>query len=290
MSGSSRAADHILPARSPLILITNDDGITSPGLEAAVRAAWGLGEIVVAAPDQQWSGAGRCMSFSQDGRIRRYPLCVDGQPVTAYQVGASPALVVLHAVLELVERQPALVIAGINYGENVGQDITGSGTVGAALQGAACGIPSLACSLQTPKEMHRAHGEGVDFSAAAHFTRLFARALLCHRLPGDAAVLKLDVPATATPDTPWRVTRVSRCPYYINLPRPRAARLPRELPPEGIAVGLEYTYPPNPEATEPDSDIYTLCVERCVSVTPLSLDLTARVDLRGLEALLRASA
>ena len=93
-----------------------------------------------------------------------------------------------------------------------------------------------------------------------------------------------------SPDTPWRVTRVSRCPYYVNLPRPRAAALPCELPPEGIAVGLEYTYPPNPEATEPDSDIYALCVERLVSVTPLSLDLTARVDLRRLEALLRAGA
>ncbi len=230
------------------------------------------------------------MSFSQDGRIRRYPLCVGGQPVTAFQVGASPALAVLHAVLELVERQPALLIAGINYGENVGQDITGSGTVGAALQGAACGIPSLASSLQTPKEMHRAHGQGVDFSAAAHFTRLFARALLRHRLPGDAAVLKLDVPASATPATPWRVTRVSRCPYYVNLARPRAVSLLDELPPEGIEVGLEYTYPPNPETTEPDSDIYALCVERVVSVTPLSLDLTARVSLPSLEALLRAGA
>lgn len=279
------------PVRSgrPLILVTNDDGIASPGLLAAVRAVLPLGEVVVAAPDQQWSGAGRGFWTSPEGRIVRYPLEVDGQPITAYQIGASPALVVLQAVIELMPRPPALLIAGINYGENLGSDITGSGTIGAALQGAALGIRSLACSLQTPKEAHREHIQTIDFAAAAHFTQLFARAMLGCRLLPDVDVLKVDVPADASPQTPWRVTRVSRAPYYVNLPLQRTVALPEGLPTEGVEVGLDYTFPSCPEKTEPDSDIYAVCVEHAVSVTPLSIDLTARVDLSAFEVLLRTA-
>nr|HID14911.1 hypothetical protein [Anaerolineae bacterium] len=208
--------------RNPLIVVTNDDGIASPGLRAAVRAALPLGELLVVAPDRQWSGAGRSMSRGPGGRISRSPLEVDGQTVTAYQVDASPASVVLHALLELTPRRPALLISGINYGENLGTDVTISGTVGAALQGAALGIPALAASLQTPKETHTSPSDNVDFTAAIHFTRLFARRLLTTSLPFDVDLLKLDVPSDATPETPWRLTRVSRHVYFVPIPPQRA--------------------------------------------------------------------
>jgi len=128
--------------RNPLILITNDDGITSPGLRATVRAALPLGEPLVVAPDQQWSGAGRSMPPGTKGYISRVPLETDGHLVTAYQANASPALAMAHALLELAPRRPAFLISGINYGENLGTDTTISGTVGAALQAANHGIPS----------------------------------------------------------------------------------------------------------------------------------------------------
>ena len=263
----------------PLIVVTNDDGIASPGLRAAVRAALSLGELLVVAPDQQWSGAGRSMPQGPEGRISRYPLEVDGQPVTAYQVDASPASVVLHALLELIPRRPALLISGINYGENLGTDVTISGTVGAALQGAALGIPALAASLQTPKETHTNPSDSVDFTAAIHFTRLFARRLLTASLPFDVDLLKLDVPSDATPETPWRLTRVSRHVYFVPVPPQRTS----------LAEPARIDYAPlaHPERTEPDSDIYALAVDRVVSVAPLSLDLTSRTDPGEMEALLR---
>ena len=262
-----------------MIVVTNDDGIASPGLRAAVRAALSLGELLVVAPDQQWSGAGRSMPQGPEGRISRYPLEVDGQPVTAYQVDASPASVVLHALLELIPRRPALLISGINYGENLGTDVTISGTVGAALQGAALGIPALAASLQTPKETHTNPSDSVDFTAAIHFTRLFARRLLTASLPFDVDLLKLDVPSDATPETPWRLTRVSRHVYFVPVPPQRTS----------LAEPARIDYAPlaHPERTEPDSDIYALAVDRVVSVAPLSLDLTSRTDPGEMEALLR---
>lgn len=270
------------PDQDPLILITNDDGIASPGLRAAVEAALPLGEILVAAPDQQWSGAGRSMPSGPKGHIYRYPLEVDGQPVTAYQVDASPALVVIHAVLELAPRRPALLISGINFGENLGTDVTISGTVGAALQGAAMRIPALAASLQTPKETHANPSESIDFATAVHFTRLFAQHLLIASLPFDTDLLKLDVPSDATPETPWRLTRVSRHSYFVSA-RPQRRYL-------GEPGRIDYDPLPHPERTEPDSDIYALAVDRIVSIAPVSLDLTSRADRGEMEALLRGPA
>ncbi|NLF02414.1 MAG: hypothetical protein GX601_15700 [Anaerolineales bacterium] len=274
----------------PLILITNDDGIASHGLRAAVQAARPLGEILVVAPARQLSGSGRGIWADPQGAIRRYPLVVDGQSVTAYEVGASPALVVLHGIIELAPRQPALVISGINFGENVGADVTGSGTVGAALQAAACGVPCLASSLQTPKEHHKTNSHEVDFAAAVHFTRLFARSILDCTLPADVDLLKMDIPADATPQTPWRFTRVSKYPYYETPPASRRRLADGLLPAEGAPAGLDYDAMTAPEQTEPDSDIYALRVDRVVSVAPLSLDLSSRVNLAELHALLEAIA
>jgi 5'-nucleotidase len=262
----------------PLILVTNDDGIESPGLRAAARAVFPLGDILVVAPNRQWSGAGRSMPHNLQGRVSPYPLNLDGRPLAAFQVDASPAVAVLHALLELSDRTPALLISGINYGENVGADVTISGTVGAALEGAINGLPALAVSLQTPKETHTRPSEGVDFNAAIHFTRLFARHLLEISLPFDADLLKLDVPSDATPDTPWRLTRVSRHTYFTPVP-------PRR---ESLTEPTRIDYEPlcHPELTEPDCDIYALAVDRVVSVAPLSRDLTSRVDRGAIEELL----
>jgi 5'-nucleotidase len=312
----------------PLILVTNDDGIASPGLRAATQAALPLGEVLVVAPARQWSGAGRSMPRGDEGRISRYPLEVDGQPVMAYQVDSSPALVVVHAVLELVPYRPALLISGINYGENMGTDITVSGTVGAALQGADLGIPALAVSLQTPKETHANPSDNVDFSAAIHFTRLFARWMLQVTLPFDTDVLKLDVPDDATPETPWRLTRVSRHAYFVAAPPQRTNSKDAASPPplvgraggekifplvggdgeretlsrvegnggnrdpflvEEVGGHIDYNPLTHPERTEPDSDIYALAVDHVVSVAPVSLNLTARVDRGEMEALLHGS-
>jgi 5'-nucleotidase len=261
----------------PLILVTNDDGITSPGLRAAVEAALPLGEILVVAPSRQWSGAGRSMPQT-DGRIMPFSMTVAGQSIAAFQTDASPALIVLYAVLELAPRRPSLLISGINFGENMGSDVTISGTVGATLQAAVCGVPALASSLQTPKETHVAMSDDIDFATAIHFTHLFAQRMLGLELPHDVDVLKIDVPDSATPQTPWRLTRASRRAYFVTVPPERTDST--------HPWTLDYTSIAEPETAEPDSDIYALAADRIVSVAPLSIDLTSRADFAKLGALL----
>jgi 5'-nucleotidase len=261
------------------ILLTNDDGIQSPGLWAAAEALAGLGYVTVAAPRDQSSGAGRSLPATSDGIIRSEVVNVRGKDWTVYAVGGSPAQAVLHGILEIMPRRPDLVVTGINYGENVATGITISGTVGAAMEAAANDIPALAMSLETGREHHRSYSTTVDFSTAAHFTTYFARLMLEKQLPFDVDMLKVDVPSTATPDTAWQLTRLDRQRYYEPLPAQRASWEERGPVDYREQARLD---------CESDSDVYALRVRRLVSVTPLSLDFTSRVDLGELERFLRA--
>nr|BAL53203.1 stationary-phase survival protein SurE [uncultured Chloroflexota bacterium] len=260
------------------ILLTNDDGIGSPGLWTAAEALSALGFVTVVAPRHQSSGMGRSLPNTSDGIIYEETVQVKGESWKVYSVGGSPAQAVLHGILEIMPQPPHLVVSGINYGENVGLGVTISGTVGAALEAAALGYPALAVSLETDQRYHLSHSTEVDFSAAAHFTALFARLLLEKEMPFDVDVLKVEVPSDATPETPWEVTRLSRQRYYEPVPPKRSSWS------EPAKVG----YIERAQAAEENSDVYVLREKRHVAVTPLSLDLTSRVDLTALEQLLRA--
>lgn len=264
----------------PQILLTNDDGIRSAGLWAAAEALSELGFVTVAAPREQYSGAGRSMPHGSDGVLREEEVTVHGVTWTVYAVGGSPAQTVQHAILELMPRPPDLVVAGINHGENLTVSITISGTIGAALEAAAFGVPAIAVSLEMPKEKQWGQTDA-DFSAAAHFTTHFGRLLMQgDRLP-DVDVLKIDVPSDALRGTPWRVTRLSRSQYYVPV------NPGREHLTEPVRVDFEIRY--DEDLLEPDSDVYAVRVAREVSVTPLSLDMTSRVDLPEVERRLRKS-
>ena len=263
----------------PLILVTSDDGIESPGLRAAVRAALGLGEVLISAPGGQQTSAGRGQPSSFDGAIHEVEYVVDGRQVPAYAMYGSPAQAVLYALIEIVPRRPALCISGINFGENVGSGITVSGTVGAALEAADHGVPSLAVSLETDKAYHYSYSDDEDFSGAAHFTRLFGERMLARSMPPDVDVLKVEVPSDARPNTPWRITRVSRQRYYRALSSGRRSLIEKRQ--------LDYETAFDRATLEPDSDIYALRIDRVVAVSPVSLDMTSRVALGQVEVLLR---
>lgn len=261
----------------PLILVTNDDGIDSRGLWAAVEAVLPLGEVLVVAPDRQWSGGGRSMPPDVSGRLTLASRWVNGVQVTAYAVDASPALAVVHGVLELAPRLPSLVVSGINSGANLGVEVTISGTVGAALEGGAFGIPALAVSLEMDPAYHLTSSNEADYTAAIEFTRCFACQLLLNKLPDDVDALNVNVPAGATPHSPWRLTRLSRRRYFVPLPPDRANGRGRP----GYRLMEDY------QAAEPDSDVWAVEVDGVVSATPLSLDLTARVNMRSVDRHLR---
>ncbi len=263
-----------MPAK-PQILLTNDDGIHSPGLWAAAAALSRLGFVTVAAPREQASGAGRSFPGVSDGIIHEQNVHVNGQVWKAYAVGGTPSQVTLHAILEIMPQKPDLVVSGINYGENVSTSISASGTVGAAMEGASLGIPSLAVSLQTEMRHHNTNSAEVDFSTAAHFTALFGCLLLERPLPPGVDLLKIDIPSDATPETPWAWTRLSPFTYYRSLKPERASW--------GIPGRLGYEMNFDLEREPQDSDVYVLLKKRLVSVTPLTLDMTARVAPKDLE-------
>jgi 5'-nucleotidase len=261
------------------ILLTNDDGIQSPGLWAAAEALSSLGFVHVAAPRDQFSGAGRSLPITSDGIITPQQVTVHGKEWTVYSIGGTPAQAVQHAILEILPVKPDLVVSGINYGENVGTGITVSGTVGAAMEAASLGIPSLAISLETDQAHHLSYSTEVAFSAAAVFAVFFGKLLLDLKMPPDVHLLKVDVPRGATPDTPWKITRLSRSRYYEPLPPERKAWS------DSARVG--YTLLGDPSRDDPGSDVYTLLVDKVVSVTPLSLDLTSRINLQDLDSFLK---
>lgn len=264
----------------PQILLTNDDGILSPGLWAAAASLSKLGYVTVTAPRDQCSGMGRSLPSTSDGIIEEKQVQVNDQEWTVYSIGGSPAQTVLYGILDVMKRKPDLVVSGINYGENVATGVTISGTVGAALEGAALGIPSLAVSLEAAPEFHLSYSEEVSFLVAAEFTYRFAEIILQKQFPADVDVLKVDIPSDASVDTPWQLTRISRQRYY----EPIAP----ERPSWGDPGMLSYREAGQLDNEPKDTDVFALRKKRIVSVTPLSLDLSSRVDLDELERNMRA--
>ncbi len=265
----------IMNSNKPQILLTNDDGIKSPGLWSAAEALSSLGFVHVVAPREQSSGAGRSLPTESDGCLHEEEVHVNGKTWNVHAIGGTPAQAVLHGILEITPKKPDIVVSGINYGLNVGTGITISGTVGAALEAAAAGIPALAISLDTDSKYHRSYSTDVNFSTAAYFTAYFAQLLLKHNLPNDVHVLKVEIPAEATPDTPWQMTRLSMVRYYTSV-RPNRQNTSCE-------GKIGYRISDNWDTAPPNSDVHTVHIKKMISVTPLSLDLTSRVDLDALE-------
>lgn len=257
-------------AAAPLILLVNDDGIKSPGLLALAQGMSGIGELLIVAPEKQQTSMGRALAGT--GRTTAVDYRVAGRKVAAYAVAGSPALAVRVALFGVAKRRPALIVSGINYGENVGSGLTASGTIGAAIEGAADGLAALAISRATLPEFNKSYSDSIDFRAAAHFARLFALLVLKAGLPAGAEVLNINVPEGASERTPWRWTRPGRSSYYRSI-----VRIGKRGP---FLAGTEVYV--NPATLRPDWDIQATAVDRVVSVSPLRFDLAAEIQPREL--------
>jgi 5'-nucleotidase len=263
----------------PLILVTNDDGIQSPGIHALARELTPLGEVILVAPREQYSSSGRSHLLSSDGIIEEKTFEFTSAEYKAYAVGGTPAQSVLTGLLQILPRRPDLTVSGINYGENFGTGITVSGTVGAALEAACFGIPAIAVSLQLEDiGGFDKHDPDVDFSTSAFFTRKFSHMILENGLPEQVDLLKIEVPAHANRQTGWRITRLARQMYYV--PHFDAGKWQEK---GGIGYKINVTR----DEVSPDSDIYTVVYDQLVSVTPLTVDMTAGFDLSAWEKSLK---
>ena len=165
----------------PLILVTNDDGIHSPGIRALAEALKDLGEVHVVAPDREQSACSHSLTL-------KHPLRVEKLDERLHAVDGTPADCVNLACAKLLPQRPDLVCSGINRGGNLGDDVFYSGTVGGAREGVFFGIPSIAFSLASKAE--------TDYSHAAAFASKLAGEVLERGLP-PATLLNVNVPAGA---------------------------------------------------------------------------------------------
>ena len=256
----------------PLILITNDDGIDSPGLHAAVEALMPMADIIIAAPVDQQTASGRSLRALPEAVFEPRSIDIDGKDIKGWCLNASPATTVRHALQCLcTDRKPDMVVSGINFGENIGTNVTASGTVGAAIQSAVWDIKSLAVSLEVPPEFHYEHGE-VDWSEAILILRRAVVKFLASDWPRDVYILKIDIPDTADQNTPWRVCRQSREPgWWGFVPDASVAST------AGSTIG---TRGPRPGKTwHAEDDMAVLLGRKEVTITPLSVDTTSRIPL-----------
>ncbi|MBN1312014.1 MAG: 5'/3'-nucleotidase SurE [Anaerolineae bacterium] len=251
-------------------MVTNDDGILSPGLVAAAEAVAPLGELLIVAPRYQQTAMGQAFPKGDDvGIIEEFKLAVNDKMVTGYGVHGSPAQAVSHAILELAEKKPELCVSGINYGENVGLTLMVSGTVGAAFEATTYDIPAIAISqVVAPELYHAAEYPLVNWDAAGHFTRHFAERVLKEKLPSEIAVLNVNVPASATTESAIRLTTQGQQKYFI-------LRKPSK---RDFSLGYDLELDPaiDTDKMEESSDIKAVLVDKVVSVTPLAWNLTAK--------------
>ena len=132
-------------AKRPLILVTNDDGITAPGIRALIEVANGIGDVVVVAPDSPQSGMGHAITINST--LECTAINVDGGPQKEYQSSGTPADCVKLAINELMDRKPDLCVSGINHGSNSSINVIYSGTMSAAIEAGIEGVPAIGFSL-----------------------------------------------------------------------------------------------------------------------------------------------
>jgi 5'-nucleotidase len=242
----------------PRILVTNDDGIFSEGIERLAAALSEVGDVYTVAPDQERSAAGHALTLD-------VPLRAKEIGEKRWSVNGTPTDCVNWGVLHLLrDERPGLLFSGINLGLNLGDDVTYSGTVSAAFEGALLGIPSVAVSQEIEK--------GFTFDAAAEFATRLARHLLGKALPPKTLV-NVNVPAGEVRGV--RVGRLGTRRYgetVIEKTDPRGR--PYYWIGSAIPVG----------ELEEGTDIIAVS-QKSISLTPIHLDLTAYHAMELLEGI-----
>ncbi|GHA53545.1 5'/3'-nucleotidase SurE [Pontibacter akesuensis] len=165
----------------PLILVSNDDGITAPGIRTLVKVAMKVGEVVVVAPNSPQSGMGHAITIGNTLRLDR-SIALEDLGVEAYECSGTPADCVKlakHHVLR--DRQADLVVSGINHGSNSSISVLYSGTMSAAIEAAIEGLPAIGFSLCD-------YGHEADFSHTEEFVEKIIRQAIAHRIPDNTAL------------------------------------------------------------------------------------------------------
>jgi 5'-nucleotidase len=266
------------PFRTPAmhILVTNDDGVTAPGLLALAQEMRRFGEVSVVAPDHNWSASGHVKTMHRPMRVKEVRLA-DGSQALASD--GAPSDCVALALLGLLPEKIDLVVSGINPNANIGHDVTYSGTVTAAMEAAIWGIPGIAVSLNSPEN----HSGDLEYGPAARVALRVARSLMAYQTPcpenivACAGVL-LNVNVPYLNDGELRGVRITRQGLRVY-----RDELVKRLDPRGRPYYWIGGQAPT-GIVEEGTDFGALSAGY-VSITPLQLDLTDTARLPDLTRL-----
>lgn len=237
----------------PQLLLTNDDGIYAEGISALRAALLEVGEVTIVAPERPRSASGHAITLHKPLRADRVPLPWGGEGYASNGTPSDCVVLGLYALMPHCD----LVISGINLGPNLGEDLTYSGTVSAAMEGAICGKPAIAASI--------AAYEHPEFGPTARFIARLARQVLHHGLPPDI-LLNVNVPNL--PEDALAGVAITH-----QGKRRYDGRVERRVDPRGRPyywLGGETI----PDIDEEGSDGATIVAGK-ISVTPLHLNLTS---------------
>jgi 5'-nucleotidase len=241
------------------ILVTNDDGIFSDGLRALADALASVGEVTIVAPASEQSASAHSLTLTRPLRIRQ-------QGERQYSIDGTPTDCVTLALTKILADQlPQIVVSGINYGPNLGDDVTYSGTVAGALEASVFGLPGIAVSLATRSQF--------DFLPAAEFTAELTRRVLASGLP-EGTILNVNVPPG-----PIRGARLTNQGIKVA-----SSEIVEGLDPRGRPyywIGEQQI-----SWKEDEGSDHAAIAKGYVSITPLRTDMT---DYRALEFLRQRS-
>ncbi len=249
-------------AQRPLILVTNDDGITAPGIRTLICVMNIIGDVVVVAPDSPQSGMGHAITVNATLHIEKVD--IDGKQ-TEYSCSGTPADCVKLAVREILDRKPDICVSGINHGSNSSINVIYSGTMSAALEAGIEGIPAIGFSLLD-------YNWNANFEHCKFFIETIARQVLDNGLP-EGVVLNVNLPNLDKKDIKG-----------IKICRQARANWVEEFDKRTNPMGRDYYWLAgefvNMDSGE-DTDEWAL-ENGYVSVVPVQFDLTAHHAIKNL--------
>ncbi|RNC84119.1 MAG: 5'/3'-nucleotidase SurE [Winogradskyella sp.] len=186
--------------RKPLILVTNDDGITAPGIRTLINVMTTIGDVVVVAPDSPQSGMGHAITI--DSTLYVEKVVIDDGPQQEYSCSGTPADCVKLAIREVLDRKPDLCVSGINHGSNSSINVIYSGTMSAALEAGIEQIPAIGFSLLD-------YSWGADFEHCKSVVKTITKNVLNHGLPKDV-ILNVNIPKNQNAINGIKICRQAR--------------------------------------------------------------------------------
>lgn len=257
------------------ILVTNDDGVYSSGIFAAYESVKDLGRATIVAPAMQKSAVGRSLSVFDPIRVNK--IRVNG--IEAYSVGGTPTDAIILGIYAILDKKPHLVLSGFNIGENLStESVTTSGTVCAALEAASHGIPAIAASVQILEEKYKFEENGFtgNFEMPKKVINRIAAKLLRHGLPENVDLLNINFPASVGEDTEIEITHLAKKVYRTKAEKRQDPRGRTYYWIDGELI----------REAEEGSDVHAVLKKGNISITPLTLDSTAKIDLKQIEDLI----